>query len=154
MPDVDGDRPAKKKFKSYPIGYFHIDIAEVRTEQGKLHMFVAIDRTKVCLRQTAREGHHLQLARVPPALDCSRPLQDPHRVHRQRDPVHYARRWRVRCAADQEAIANGERIWAHAFEYTCATNDIEHRGAVGRNTRVAAHHAAGAIALGRSIQPV
>jgi transposase InsO family protein len=23
--------------------------------------------------------------------------------------------------------ANGERFWAHAFEYTCATNDIEHR---------------------------
>ncbi|TAZ06917.1 IS481 family transposase, partial (plasmid) [Rhizobium ruizarguesonis] len=36
MADVDGDKPAKKKFKSYPIGYFHIDIAEVRTEQGKL----------------------------------------------------------------------------------------------------------------------
>lgn len=45
LPDVAGDKPAKKKFKSYPIGYFHIDIAEVRTEQGKLHMFVAIDRT-------------------------------------------------------------------------------------------------------------
>jgi len=45
LPDVEGDKPAKKKFKSYPIGYFHIDIAEVRTEQGKLHMFVAIDRT-------------------------------------------------------------------------------------------------------------
>src|SRR5262249_12383385 len=29
----------------YPIGYFHIDIAEVRTEEGKLHLFVAIDRT-------------------------------------------------------------------------------------------------------------
>src|SRR6478609_4597797 len=43
--DVEGDRPAKKKFKSYPIGFFHIDIAEVRTEQGKLHMVVAIDRT-------------------------------------------------------------------------------------------------------------
>jgi transposase InsO family protein len=27
----------------------------------------------------------------------------------------------------KEAIANGERFWAHAFEYTCATNDIEHR---------------------------
>jgi hypothetical protein len=37
--------PLTKKFKSYPIGYFHIDVAEVRTEQGKLHMFVAIDRT-------------------------------------------------------------------------------------------------------------
>src|SRR6186713_2661962 len=45
LPDVEGDKPAKKKFKAYPIGYFHIDIAEVRTEQGKLHMFVAIDRT-------------------------------------------------------------------------------------------------------------
>jgi len=45
LPDIEGDRPVKKKFKSYPIGYFHIDIAEVRTEQGKLHMFVAIDRT-------------------------------------------------------------------------------------------------------------
>lgn len=27
----------------------------------------------------------------------------------------------------KEAIANGERFWAHAFEYACATNDIEHR---------------------------
>ncbi|ESZ30824.1 transposase [Mesorhizobium sp. L2C066B000] len=45
LPDVEGDKPEKRRFKSYPIGYFHIDIAEVRTEQGKLHMFVAIDRT-------------------------------------------------------------------------------------------------------------
>ena len=35
----------KKKFKQYPIGYFHIDIAEVRTAQGKLYLYVAIDRT-------------------------------------------------------------------------------------------------------------
>ena len=45
LPEVEGDKPAKKKFKAYPIGYFHIDIAEVRTEEGKLHLFVAIDRT-------------------------------------------------------------------------------------------------------------
>src|SRR6266446_4529596 len=41
LPDVEGNRPVRKKFKAYPIGFFHIDIAEVRTEQGKLHMFVA-----------------------------------------------------------------------------------------------------------------
>jgi hypothetical protein len=35
----------KKKFKSYPVGYFYLDIAEVQTEEGKLHLFVAIDRT-------------------------------------------------------------------------------------------------------------
>ena len=36
---------AHRKFKAYPIGYFHIDIAEVRTAEGKLHLLVAIDRT-------------------------------------------------------------------------------------------------------------
>ncbi len=29
LPEVEGDKPARRKFKSYPIGYFHIDIAEV-----------------------------------------------------------------------------------------------------------------------------
>jgi transposase InsO family protein len=45
LPEVEGDKPAKKKFKSYPIGFFHIDIAEVQTAEGKLYLFVAIDRT-------------------------------------------------------------------------------------------------------------
>ena len=45
LPDVDGDKPANRKFKAYAIGYFHVDIAEVRTAEGKLHLFVAIDRT-------------------------------------------------------------------------------------------------------------
>ncbi len=44
LPEVEGDKP-KKKFKRYPIGYFHIDIAEVRTGEGKIRLFVAIDRT-------------------------------------------------------------------------------------------------------------
>ena len=45
LPDMEGDKPARKKFKVYPIGFFHMDIAEVRTEEGKLYLFVAIDRT-------------------------------------------------------------------------------------------------------------
>ena len=45
LPEMEGDKPAKKKVKAYPIGCFHIDIAEVRTEEGKLYLFVAIDRT-------------------------------------------------------------------------------------------------------------
>lgn len=35
----------KKKFKAYPIGYFHVDIAEVKTAEGKMYLYVAIDRT-------------------------------------------------------------------------------------------------------------
>ena len=45
LPDIKGEKEPKKKFASYPIGFFHIDIAEVRTGEGKLYLFVAIDRT-------------------------------------------------------------------------------------------------------------
>ena len=45
LPQVGGDKPEKKRFKRYPIGYFHIDIAELRTAEGKLYLFIAIDRT-------------------------------------------------------------------------------------------------------------
>src|SRR5262245_25574629 len=45
LPKIEGDAPNKRKFKSYPLGYFHIDIAEVRTEEGRLYLLVAIDRT-------------------------------------------------------------------------------------------------------------
>jgi len=45
LPDMEGDKPKRSKFKRYPIGFFHIDIAEVQTAEGKLYLFVAIDRT-------------------------------------------------------------------------------------------------------------
>ncbi len=45
LPDVAGDKPKRQKFKRYPIGFLHIDIAEVQTAQGKLYLFVGIDRT-------------------------------------------------------------------------------------------------------------
>lgn len=45
LPDVEGGREPKKKFKSYPVGYFHIDITEVQTAKDKHYLFVAIDRT-------------------------------------------------------------------------------------------------------------
>jgi hypothetical protein len=45
LPQVEGEASPKRKFKAYPIGYFHLDIAEVQTAQGKLYLFVAIDRT-------------------------------------------------------------------------------------------------------------
>src|SRR3954465_8083116 len=45
LPNVDGDKPKRSRFKAYPLGYFHIDIAEVHTAEGRLYLFVAIDRT-------------------------------------------------------------------------------------------------------------
>jgi transposase InsO family protein len=45
LPDVEGDKPKRQRFKRYPIGFFHMDIAELQTAEGKLYLFVAIDRT-------------------------------------------------------------------------------------------------------------
>lgn len=45
LPEVQGDKPDRKRFRTYSIGYFHIDIAEVQTAEGKLYLYVAIDRT-------------------------------------------------------------------------------------------------------------
>ena len=45
LPDVEGDKHMRKRFDTYPIGFFHIDLAEVRIAEGKLYLFVPIDRT-------------------------------------------------------------------------------------------------------------
>jgi hypothetical protein len=45
LPNTGGEEPERKRFKSYPIGCFHVDIAEVQAEEGKLFLFVAIDCT-------------------------------------------------------------------------------------------------------------
>ncbi len=45
LPDIEGDKPKRQRFKRYPIGFFHVDIAEVQTAEGKLYLFVGIDRT-------------------------------------------------------------------------------------------------------------
>jgi transposase-like protein len=43
LPSVE-DPPARRQFRAYPLGYVHIDLAEVSTEEGQLYLFVAIDR--------------------------------------------------------------------------------------------------------------
>lgn len=91
LPDVAGDRLPKKKFKTYPIGYFHIDIAEVRTEQGKLHMFVAIDQTsKFAFVELHEKGTTAISGGLPAQPSQGRAIQGAHRSHRQWHPIHHA----------------------------------------------------------------
>jgi hypothetical protein len=60
LPEIEGEKPSKKKFRTYPIGFVHIDIAEVRTEQGKLFLFIAIDRTsKLGFARVLEEEPHI-----------------------------------------------------------------------------------------------
>jgi hypothetical protein len=51
-----GDKPAKKKFKSYPFGYFHTDIAEVQ--------------------RLSRQRQFLETAELSGTLLCSRKQQN------------------------------------------------------------------------------
>lgn len=41
---MDGDKPKRQQLKRYPIGYFLIDIAEVRTNEGRLYIIVTLGR--------------------------------------------------------------------------------------------------------------
>ena len=67
LPDVEVDKPKRQKFKHYPIGFFHIDIAEMHTAEGKLFLFVGIDRTsKFALGNSSQ-----QLTERPPGSSCS-----------------------------------------------------------------------------------
>jgi transposase len=96
LPDVEGNRLEKKKFKSYPIGFFHIDIAEVQTAQGKLYLYVAVDRTSKftfvqVVRKTGRGvvGRHKlrsPFAR-PSGVGCTPPVRAPRSGSRKTSPV-------------------------------------------------------------------
>ena len=91
LPEVEGDKPAKKAFKKYPIGYFHIDIAEVRTEEGKLHLFVAIDRTsKFAFAELHEKATSAIAADFLKALIAAVPYKIHTVSNRQRHPLHLA----------------------------------------------------------------
>jgi transposase-like protein len=112
LPDVKAE--PKKKFKSYPIGYFHIDIAEVRTEDGKLYMFVAIDRTSkfvfVELYDKAGKMNAMKFLRHLIAA-C------PYKIHTvlTDNGVQFTERKR------------NSRALEHIFDRVCRNNQIEHR---------------------------
>jgi transposase InsO family protein len=128
LPDMDGDKPAKKAFKAYPIGYFHIDIAEVRTEEGKLHLFVAIDRTsKLAFAQLHEKATRAVAADFLRALIAA----VPYNIHTvlTDNGTHFTTPGNICSMAQElkECLARGELVWAHAFELACAKNDIDHR---------------------------
>jgi len=88
LPDIEGEKPAKKKFKTYSVGFFHIDIAEVRTEEGKLYLYVAIDRTsKFAFVQLVDKANTVTAREFLDFARRRRPLQNRDHPDRQRHPV-------------------------------------------------------------------
>jgi len=132
LPDTDGDKPKRSRFKAYPIGFFHLDIAEVHTEEGRLYLFVAIDRTS---KFAFARLHEKATRRI--AADFLRALVEavPYTIHTvlTDNGTQFVDHWPV----DEAADARAEAIWAargepriyrvHAFAHACEQNGIEHR---------------------------
>ncbi len=127
LPSVEGTK-ARKKFKTYPIGYFHIDIAEVWTEEGKLYMFVAIDRVS---KFAYAQLHVRAIRRI--AADFLRKLIEivPYKIHTvlTDNGTHFTEprgeSWSV---SEIKAMIERKEIFrVHSFDLACAQNDIDHR---------------------------
>ncbi len=128
LPHLDAPGPTRKKFKSYPIGYFHIDLTEVRTEEGKLYLFVAVDRTsKFAFVRLVKQATRSVAAQF---LDELIKII-PYRIHivLTDNGTHFTSPGNARSAAQdiKLALARGEIFRAHAFEFACARHDIDHR---------------------------
>jgi transposase InsO family protein len=128
LPEIEGSTPVRRKFKTYPLGYFHVDIAEVHTAQGRLYLLVAIDRTT---KFAFVELHEKATRRI--AGDFLRALIKavPYRIHTvlTDNGTHFTSPGNVcSAAADiRRAMDNHEQFRAHAFEYACAQNHVDHR---------------------------
>jgi hypothetical protein len=119
LPEIEGDKAAKPSFKPYPIGYFHIDIAEVRTEEGKLHLFVAVDRTsKYAFAQLHRAANVKTAAGFLAALIEA----VPYRIHTvlTDNGIQF-------CDAIQHRSGPTARYRMHMFERVCREHGVEHR---------------------------
>ena len=119
LPEIAGDKPSKKPFKRYPIGYFHIDIAEVRTGEGKLYLFVAIDRTS----KFAFAQLH-PTANVKTAVNFLAALIKavPYRIHTvlTDNGIQFG-------DSIQHRSGPTARYRLHMFDRVCREHDIEHR---------------------------
>ena len=114
LPEIEGDKPKRKAFKKYPIGYVHIDIAEVRTEEGKLYLFVAIDRTsKVCYAELHERAKRATAVAFLRSVIEAFPY-DLHTVLTD-NGIQFTHR-----AQDRYAFR-------HLFDRVCAEHGIEHR---------------------------
>jgi transposase-like protein len=119
LPDVEGDKPARKAFKAYPIGYFHIDIAEVQTKEGKLFLFVAIDRTsKFAFAQLAEKANRVTASAFLTALVEA----VPYKIHTVLTDNGIQFTFPPRYADGPTA-----RYVTHMFDMRCRENGIEHR---------------------------
>jgi transposase InsO family protein len=114
LPKDDSTTSGKKRFKSYPIGFFHIDICEVRCEEGKLFLFVAIDRTS---KFAYAELHHEATRTIAAEVLANLIEAAPYRIHTV-----------LTDNGIQFTHKPGTSTYSlHSFDRVCQAHGIEHR---------------------------
>ena len=128
LPETDGDKPLRSKFKRYPIGFFHIDIAEVRTAQGKLYLLVAIDRTS---KFAFAELHEKATRRVAGNFLRALAAAVPYKIHTvlTDNGTHFTEPSGNAWTPTEIKAMRAEKVFfrCHSFEAACADLEIEHR---------------------------
>ena len=128
LPDVECDEPKRSRFKVYPIGYFHLDIAEVHTEEGRLHLFVAIDRTS---KFAFAQLHEKATRRVAGNFLRALAAAVPYKVHTvlTDNGTHFTDPSGDGWTPEDIRAMRAEKVpfRCHAFEAACADLEIEHR---------------------------
>ena len=119
LPEVAGAKLQKKKFKVYPIGFIHIDLAEVQTAEGKLYLYVAIDRTsKFAFVQLVKKTGRTSASAFLEALIAA----VPYKIHTVLTDNGIQFTFPPRYADGPTA-----RYVTHMFNMRCRQNGIEHR---------------------------
>ena len=112
LPQAEKLTKKTKKFKTYSPGYVHVDITQIYSQEGKLYLFVAIDRTtKFCFTRIYKD----QTARTAVTFLQEMQIAFPNLMHKILTDnglqfTHY----------------KGEKS-EHIFTKTCRELGIEHR---------------------------
>ena len=106
----------KKNFKDYDIGFFHIDICEVRTGEGKRYLYVAVDRvSKYAYAEVHPSANAILAARFMENLI----LIVPYKIHRVLTDNGIQFTYRL--------LSKPPKNKTHLFDAVCKEYNISHR---------------------------
>jgi transposase InsO family protein len=106
----------KKRFKDYDIGFFHADICEVRTGEGKAYLYVAVDRVS---KYAYAEVHPSANATIAAQFMKNLVFAVPYKIHHILTDNGIQFTYRLLAKPPKDKI--------HPFDAVCQEYNIGHR---------------------------
>ena len=118
LPKEDGQKKPKKPFKTYELGYVHIDITEIRIGKQKLYLFVAIER--LC-KYAYVELHERMTSKIACSFLHNLIKESPFKIH----TILTDNGAQFTYALLAEHLSPKGKI--HPFDQACQNHNIQHR---------------------------